>query len=468
MRRVQVRCGRTTACVAGVLLAAIAAFAASAAVARTWKSKAGSYQVEADLVKVENGKVTLRKPGGETITVDESRLCDADRAYLHSGNSADAEDQSGKVVGEEAAPDAGTPVEKKKPRTFADLSAESNECAAADEVLALYKEFLADSSIDESELLAARNNLPIWQSRAEKKMVRFGTRWLESKEVRKCREKANGFLDEAIELIENKQFDKARKKLTDASRQDPESLRADFLSGLICLFGRRDIQSARQEFYECLKRQPKHVPSLNNLALVEVRLGKYNDAIGHWKRALAQGTASHQITQNLGRLMNLAEKRICPLPPITKQKVNDLWAGVSASAGNYDSQVGWLYMPFDHGEQPWIIPDKDMGGGQTEKGKLRLGEDRLCMHCGGSGQVKCPNPQCAQGTVAAGHSIDVVGTNGTATRSTPRPPSGATCPVCGGRGKVRCPDCVNGIDKTLGVGESSPTAINTPSRRRTR
>ena len=193
MRRVQVRCGRTTACVAGVLLAAIAAFAASAAVARTWKSKAGSYQVEADLVKVENGKVTLRKAGGETITVDESRLCDADRAYLHSGNSADADDQSGKVVGEEAAPEAGTPVEKKKPRTFADLSAESNECAAADEVLALYKEFLADSSIDESELLAARNNLPIWESRAAKKMVRFGTRWLEPKQLGELRKKANGY-----------------------------------------------------------------------------------------------------------------------------------------------------------------------------------------------------------------------------------------------------------------------------------
>ena len=45
-----------------------------------------------------------------------------------------------------------------------------------------------------------------------------------------------------------------------------------------------------------------------------------------------------------------------------------IFAGeISANAGNYDPHVGWLYLSFGHGEQPWIIPDKDMGGGQTEK-----------------------------------------------------------------------------------------------------
>ena len=37
--------------------------------------------------------------------------------------------------------------------------AEANECSSAGEVLALYKEFLADSSIDENELLSGEKQL---------------------------------------------------------------------------------------------------------------------------------------------------------------------------------------------------------------------------------------------------------------------------------------------------------------------
>ena len=239
----------------------------------------GNYQVEADLVKSENGKVTLRKPGGETITVDESQLVRRGSGLSPLRRAGDPERSPLRRIRRSQSP-------RKEATDICGSSRQANDCRSADEVLALYKEFLADSSIDENELLSARNNLPIWEARAAKKMVRFGTRWLEPKQVRKFKEKATGFVDEAIELVENKQFDKARKKLTDASREDPESLQANFLSGLICVFGRRDIQSARQEFYECVKRQPKHVPSLNNLALVEVRLSEYNDAIGHWKSAL--------------------------------------------------------------------------------------------------------------------------------------------------------------------------------------
>ena len=124
MRRVQVRCGRTTACVAGVLLAAIAAFAASAAVARTWKSKAGSYQVERP--GKSNGR-NVAKAGGD---YHRSLSCACDARRPISILDARCRDRSGKVVGEEA-PEAVC-WSRKSRRTFADLSAESNECAAAD------------------------------------------------------------------------------------------------------------------------------------------------------------------------------------------------------------------------------------------------------------------------------------------------------------------------------------------------
>ncbi|MGA2255944.1 MAG: SHD1 domain-containing protein [Thermoguttaceae bacterium] len=438
------------------VFAVLVLLAASVAVARTWKSSSGSYQVEADLVKSENGKVTLRKPGGQTIIVDESRLSDDDRAYLQSSEAEDQEKKS--AADAESSP-------RKKPRTFSSLMAQANECHSADEVLALYKEFLADSSIDENELLSARNNLPIWEARVAKKMVRFGTRWLEPELVPKFKEKAAGLVEEAIQLVENKQIDKARNKLSEASREDPESLQANFLSGLICVFCRRDLPSAKQEFYECVKRQPNHLPALNNLALVEVRLQRYGDAIAHWKTAMDTAPASLEIYQNIGRLRELSKTRACPVPPFALQRLGELHGRFSAEDA-FDPHVGWLYMPFDpdKGSNPWIVPDKEIGGSTDGGHKSRIGEDRTCMRCSGTGKVKCPNKQCTGGTVPAGKKMSVAGANPATGRTYGlMTPVFANCTVCKGLGKVACPDCVNGIEKSL-AGGSTQTVTNTAKR----
>ena len=217
-------------------------------------------------------------------------------------------------------------------------------------------------------MLSAKNNLPIWESRAAKKMVRFGNRWLEPEQVQEFKEKAAGLVEEAIQLVESKQADKARNKLSDASREDPESLQANFLSGLICVFGHRDLQSAKQAFHECVRRQPNHVPSLNNLALVEVRLQRYSDAMAHWKTALERLSAE-EISQNIGRLVELSKTRACPCRLLLCRSLASCSESLSAQAsGAYNPHVGWLYMPFTSykGENPWIVPDKDMGGGGEE------------------------------------------------------------------------------------------------------
>ena len=439
MRRVRTRLRGQTAYFSG-FFAVLALLAASAALARTWKSKDGNYRVEADLVKSENGKVTLRKPDGQTFAVDESKLCDDDRAYLKSG-------------GGEAAEKTADPAEPKKPRTFADLTQRANTCDTAVEVVALYKEFLADTSIGADELLSARNNLPIWESRAAKKMVRLGSRWMEPEQAAKLKEKTATLIQETIVLIESKQPDKARKKLSDASREDPESLEANFLSGLISVFGHRELNVAKREFSECVRRQPNHVPALNNLALVEVRLNKYTDAIAHWKTAVETATASREISQNVGRLVELSRNRVCSVPVQTQKKLDELYNSLSSPVrSKYSSRIGWLYMPFDthKGADKWIVPDKDMPGGGDPRHHLAIGEDALCMRCGGLGGVKCPNKQCMGGSVPAGQKVEAVNTMpGSGITAHATTPKYANCLVCGGRGKVRCPDCINGIDKNI-------------------
>ena len=58
--------------------------AAEAATARQWTDRSGSYSVEAELVKVEDGRVHLKKPDGKIVTVPQDRLSDVDQRYLKS------------------------------------------------------------------------------------------------------------------------------------------------------------------------------------------------------------------------------------------------------------------------------------------------------------------------------------------------------------------------------------------------
>lgn len=50
--------------------------------AREWVSAGGNFKIDAEFVKLEGGKVYLRKPSGETIPVELSKLSEADRKYV--------------------------------------------------------------------------------------------------------------------------------------------------------------------------------------------------------------------------------------------------------------------------------------------------------------------------------------------------------------------------------------------------
>ena len=46
---------------------------------RTWKDRTGSYSIQAEFVGVEDGKVKLKRAGGELAVVPLDKLSDADR-----------------------------------------------------------------------------------------------------------------------------------------------------------------------------------------------------------------------------------------------------------------------------------------------------------------------------------------------------------------------------------------------------
>ena len=265
---------------------------------------------------------------------------------------------------------------------------------------------------------------------------------------------------DAIRFLETRQLAKARAGLRDA-----KSVRANFACGLICVFGCRDLKAAKQAFHRC----GDHLPSLNNLALVETRLKQNNEAVDTWKAALSQLPQNSkwpkEISQNICRLVHLSANGACPLAPAGRKKLLDLYGSLPVQArGAYDPHVGWLYMPFEPGgKAPWIIPEKYIGG--DEEGEhMRVGEDRLCIYCDGRGTAKCPNKQCNRGRVPAGKAMSVAGIDrASGTSFGFLKPVFAECPVCGGAGRIPCPYCWNGIEKDL-LTEKEAVALRSEQR----
>ena len=308
-----------------VIVMALSVGAASAMVVRTWKSHDGVHSIDAEFVECKDGRVSLRKGDGDVISVPVSRLSAEDQAYVIEQTSLGP-----------------------KKRTFTQLTQASNRLHAATDVLRLYRLFIEDESVPEAEREAAKKQLPIWKERADKQMVRVGIRWVTPAEANDQRLQARQLTDEAIRLIGAGQDNAAIDKCVKASRIDVDSILADFLQGLIYALVRCDAKLANQHLSECVSRDPRSIPALNNLALSEIRLRKYAQALAHWQTAIEVAPSSHQVIQNLGRLLELTKRGRVNIPPSLQRRFADLYAAaaVSANAGKFKDGTGWLYMGY--------------------------------------------------------------------------------------------------------------------------
>ena len=81
-----------------VLGCALVALLAAVTEAREWTDSTGSIRVEAEMVKVADGRVYLRKPDGTIATVELQKLCPKDQEFIKNGGV------------EQAAPQPATPA----------------------------------------------------------------------------------------------------------------------------------------------------------------------------------------------------------------------------------------------------------------------------------------------------------------------------------------------------------------------
>jgi S1-C subfamily serine protease len=121
----------------------------------------------------------------------------------------------------------------------------------------------------------------------------------------------------------------------------------------------RDLTKAKQYLQSCLQRDPRSVPVLNNLAVVEVKRGEMGEALSHWRQAV-EVAPQQVVVQNLGRVVQLTASKQLNLNKSTLANFSELYA---SQLGNKFSPMsdalGWLYLLIDEESLDLALSDDE-------------------------------------------------------------------------------------------------------------
>jgi S1-C subfamily serine protease len=223
----------------------------------------------------------------------------------------------------------------------------ANRVRFAEEMLLFYTVFLELEGVPEAEKQKAREHLPLWQKRAEAKLLRLGDEWVFPEEWVRRKVEARILFEKGIVLLQ-RNIQLAVEELQKAGRWDPEFVSAYFVLGLLHIMSGPNVEPARNCFRRCVQRNPDHLPALNNLALVEARARSFANALSNFRRALELG-GSPEVTHNLKVILLADDAGVMPLPQATKRSFGDLYVKAAAlheeprtALGN--TLRGFLYM----------------------------------------------------------------------------------------------------------------------------
>lgn len=245
------------------------------------------------------------------------------------------------------------------------------------------------------------------------------------KELKRVME-AHRLADDACKLLVSGKAVDAREKLKQANAIAPELLRSIFLLGLVEALEFRNTEEARRAFKAALARAPNHPCVLNNLALLELRLGHVRQAIKYLKAALAEAPRMGQALANLRRLTHFAKQRKLTLNRRDLEAL-EKYCEQFASQGVY-YPAGWLFVDLSaNGGEPSGLPLYDSS---------QAWADNVCLRCEGHRTVNCP--RCANGRVLERRAVvpgaDYMPTGAFADQR-------VNCEQCGGVGRVQCRQC---------------------------
>ena len=234
------------------------------------------------------------------------------------------------------------------PERVAKLEEQAQKGRAAADAVSLYKIFLADKTVKVLERNAAELKLVEWQKLADTDSVRVGKVWMTKPEEETLRKEADELVKQGLALLQNGNPEQADELLKQAAKVYPEHMDSVFLLALGALMN-KNHSGAEKQFTEMLKRAPKNVAILNNLAVAEALTGKGDKSYKHLQEAADLDKDNAATLQNIGALIFMMEnskrtRNPVTVTPTTKDKAAKLFAKLrTTSKAGYDSKQLYVF-----------------------------------------------------------------------------------------------------------------------------
>ena len=266
---------------------------------------------------------------------------------------------------------------------IAKLELRLKEETEAAEALRVYERFVERNSMSAEQEQKFAERVAKWKEAIGKKLVRWGNQWITPEAAAQKKLESVSLLAQADAMLTQRNFKEAATLLNRASNFDPNSIRADFTLGLMYSgVGANQPTEADEHFRKVLLRTPGHISALNNLALIEIKMERFPQALNRFTQAAELTPRTPEVTHNVGRVIKEAGLKKLDIPASVLSKFDKLYTDLTqiGQAPPSNPSVGWMNMPM-------YLPERERPPGAASEA---TSADQLVLFGGGSGFVVSP------------------------------------------------------------------------------
>ncbi len=176
------------------------------------------------------------------------------------------------------------------------------------QIVQKYEVFLEQLEQTDPIARTVRDELAQWRDRLDRGMVRLGDEWVTGEEREQTLASAFGRVNEARLTLQSGNTAEAMALATALIDDPTTKAGGHYLLGVLA-FNRNDIAVARQQFEAVRELEPRHAPTLNNLATIQTQLGRAERAMWFLAEAMEVAPVQADVLDNAAEALQLLDGR---------------------------------------------------------------------------------------------------------------------------------------------------------------